>query len=209
MAQPISTKMEGIQPTTSLFCLRSVRTDGTLPATGSSVVLTDRRQDWVFRDKGKGKGKIAVPENCTIFLRDGKQLCKKFQVGACRAKGVKPGKRCSYGYHMRWQKGCHKTHPGKQCPGTGTSDKMDVNKYACSDLACSPGGVTRHWLTFNTRNGYVWTSLEGRQRSFFPIFFWARRNGRVAKWCIIRGLCYLYGDDDKPLKGSLLIYYGF
>ena len=27
--QPISTKMEGIQPTTSLFCLRSVRTDGT------------------------------------------------------------------------------------------------------------------------------------------------------------------------------------
>ena len=147
--------MEGIQPTTSLFCLRSVRTDGTLPATGSSVVLTDRRQDWVFRDKGKGKGKIAVPENCTIFLRDGKQLCKKFQVGACRAKGVKPGKRCSYGYHMCWKKGCHKTHPGKQCPGTGPSDKMDVNKYACSDLSCSPGGVTRHWLTFNTRNGYV------------------------------------------------------
>lgn len=108
-----------------------------MPATGSSVVLTDRRQDWVFRDKGKGKGKIAVPENCTIFLRDGKQLCKKFQVGACRAK-VKPGKRCSYGYHMCWKKGCHKTHPGKQCPGTGPSDKMDVNKYACSDLACSP-----------------------------------------------------------------------
>ncbi len=69
--------------------------------------------------KGKGKGKITVPENCIIFLSDGKQLCKKYQVGACRAKGVKPGKRCSYGYHKCWVKKCHKDHPANECPGVG------------------------------------------------------------------------------------------
>ena len=55
-------------------------------------------------DKGKGKGKITVRDDCTIFLSEGKQICKKYQVGACRAKGVKPGKRCSYGYHLYWKK---------------------------------------------------------------------------------------------------------
>ena len=68
---------------------------------------------------GKGKNKsvgpgIQVPDNCEIFV-DGKQLCKRWQVGRCTAK-IKPGKRCMVGYHMCWRKGCHKNHPGNECP---------------------------------------------------------------------------------------------
>ena len=61
----------------------------------------------------RGPG-IQVPDNCEIFV-DGKQLCKRWQIGRCTAK-VKPGKRCMVGYHMCWKKGCHKNHPGNECP---------------------------------------------------------------------------------------------
>ena len=66
--------------------------------------------------KGKGKSNtgIAVPEDCEIFV-DGKQLCKRWQVGRCTAK-IKPGKRCMVGYHICWKKSCHKLHPGNECP---------------------------------------------------------------------------------------------
>ena len=57
-------------------------------------------------DEGKGKGKFEVPDNCATFLAANKQICKKYQVGACRARTVKPGIRCSYGYHLCWRKGC-------------------------------------------------------------------------------------------------------
>lgn len=67
--------------------------------------------------QGKGKSKapgIQVPDNCEIFV-DGKQLCKRWQIGRCTAK-IKPGKRCMVGYHLCWKKGCHKPHPGNECP---------------------------------------------------------------------------------------------
>ena len=66
--------------------------------------------------KGKGKANtgIAVPDDCEIFV-DGKQLCKRWQVGRCTAK-IKPGKRCMVGYHMCWKKSCHKLHSGNECP---------------------------------------------------------------------------------------------
>ena len=69
--------------------------------------------------QGKGKSKspgpgIQVPDNCEIFV-NGKQLCKRWQVGRCTAK-IKPGKRCMVGYHLCWRKGCHKAHPGNECP---------------------------------------------------------------------------------------------
>ena len=66
--------------------------------------------------KGKGNSTpgIQVPDDCEIFV-DGKQLCKRWQVGRCTAK-VKPGKRCMVGYHMCWKKACHKLHPGNECP---------------------------------------------------------------------------------------------
>jgi len=69
--------------------------------------------------QGKGKCKtpgpgIQVPDNCEIFV-DGKQLCKRCQIGRCTAK-VKPRKRCRDGYHMCWKKVCQKNHPGNECP---------------------------------------------------------------------------------------------
>ena len=66
--------------------------------------------------KGKGKPNtgIEVPDDCEIFV-DGKQLCKRWQVGRCTAK-IQPGKRCMVGYHMCWKKSCHKLHPGNECP---------------------------------------------------------------------------------------------
>lgn len=73
-----------------------------------------------FENKGKSKGKgksgpgIAVPDDCEIFF-EGKQLCKRWQVGRCTAK-IKPGKRCMVGYHICWKKACHKLHPGNECP---------------------------------------------------------------------------------------------
>ena len=74
----------------------------------------------VFDGKGKSKSKgkpgpgIAVPDDCEIYF-EGKQLCKRWQVGKCTAK-VKPGKRCMVGYHYCWKKACHKLHPGNECP---------------------------------------------------------------------------------------------
>eukprot|EP00435_Cladocopium_sp_Y103_P021325 s1919_g5.t1 len=65
--------------------------------------------------KGKGKSSnpgITVPDDCEIFV-DGKQLCKRWQLGRCTAK-IKPGKRCMVGWHMCWKKGCHKNHPGNE-----------------------------------------------------------------------------------------------
>ena len=73
-----------------------------------------------FDGKGKSKSKgkpgpgIAVPDDCEIYF-EGKQLCKRWQVGKCTAK-VKPGKRCMVGYHYCWKKACHKLHPGNECP---------------------------------------------------------------------------------------------
>ena len=74
-----------------------------------------------FDGKGKsrkGKGKpnpgITAPDECDIFV-DGKQLCKRWQVGRCTAK-IQPGKLCMVGYHMCWKKSCHKHHPGNECP---------------------------------------------------------------------------------------------
>lgn len=70
--------------------------------------------------KGKAKGKgIQIPDNCTIIVTDSsgstKTLCKKFQLGYCKAK-IKAGKRCMNGYHLCWRKNCHKPHPGNECP---------------------------------------------------------------------------------------------
>ena len=73
--------------------------------------------------KGKGKGNsgqhqqntpIVVPDNCELQAGD-KTLCKRFNVGRCKAK-IRPGKRCMIGWHLCWKKDCHKAHPGSECP---------------------------------------------------------------------------------------------
>ena len=100
------------------------------PLQGPGGYVHDRAQTAAAPGKGKGshhsdskgkaskgKGKttpgIAVPDDCEIFV-DGKQLCKRWQIGRCTAK-VKPGKRCMVGYHMCWKKACRKLHPGNEC----------------------------------------------------------------------------------------------
>ena len=67
------------------------------------------------KGKGKGKNKIQVPNDCTIKMPDSnKPICMKYNVGACKAK-IKAGKRCMYGYHVCWRKGCHKPAPAGEC----------------------------------------------------------------------------------------------
>ncbi|CAE7525817.1 unnamed protein product [Symbiodinium sp. CCMP2592] len=53
--------------------------------------------------KGPGKGsgagsRIQVPDGCTIRFSKG-PICMKYNLGTCRASHVKPGARCSNGYH--------------------------------------------------------------------------------------------------------------
>ena len=72
--------------------------------------------------KGPGKGKIQVPDGCTVKFGDGnnKPICMKYNVGACRAN-IKPGKRCMHGYHVCWKVGCQRNAPFHECSHTGSS----------------------------------------------------------------------------------------
>ncbi|CAE7239379.1 unnamed protein product, partial [Symbiodinium sp. CCMP2456] len=54
-----------------------------------------------------GYSPIVVPEGCTIVFNGGKPICKKFNVGRCKAKTAKGG-RCSNGFHVCWKEG-HQT----------------------------------------------------------------------------------------------------
>lgn len=74
--------------------------------------------------QGKGKGKlggktghkIEVPPDCEIRWGDSnKPICMKYNIGTCKPN-VKPGKRCQYGYHVRWKKSCQKLLPATECP---------------------------------------------------------------------------------------------
>ena len=67
------------------------------------------------KEKGAGKGKIVVPHGCSIkFGENGKPICMKFNVGACRAN-IKAGKRCVHGYHVCWKDNCNKPCAFHEC----------------------------------------------------------------------------------------------
>ena len=88
-------------------------------APGNSHQPGKGKSDGKGKQKGKGPGKapgpgIPVPDNCEIYF-EGKQICKRWQVGKCTAK-TKPGKRCMIGYHICWKKGCHNNNVGDECP---------------------------------------------------------------------------------------------
>lgn len=70
--------------------------------------------------KDGGKGKIQVPDGCTIRFGDNKNkpICMKFNVGACKAN-IKPGKRCMHGYHVCWKAGCHRPCAYHECSHLG------------------------------------------------------------------------------------------
>ncbi|CAE7226871.1 unnamed protein product [Symbiodinium sp. CCMP2592] len=69
--------------------------------------------------KGPGKGsgagsRIQVPDGCTIRFSKG-PICMKFNLGTCRASHVKPGARCSNGYHTGdFVSPPHAGHPAEQ-----------------------------------------------------------------------------------------------
>lgn len=65
--------------------------------------------------KGEGKGKITVPQGCSIkFGENNKPICMKFNVGACRAN-IKAGKRCVHGFHVCWKANCNKPCAFHEC----------------------------------------------------------------------------------------------
>ena len=67
------------------------------------------------KEKGAGKGKRVVPHGCSIkFGENGKPICMKFNVGACRAN-IKAGKRCVHGYHVCWKDNCNKPCAFHEC----------------------------------------------------------------------------------------------
>ena len=83
-------------------------------------------QDHKGKGKGKkggkdaGKGRIQVPEGCSIKFGDNKNkpICVKFNVGACKAN-IKNGKRCMHGYHVCWRNNCNKPFPYHECSHAG------------------------------------------------------------------------------------------
>ena len=78
------------------------------------TVLKDQT-DKTVKGKSVGKGhKITVPDDCEIKFNGGKPICMKFNLGICRAN-IKPGKRCMFGYHVCWRKGCHKPSSAVEC----------------------------------------------------------------------------------------------
>ena len=94
------------------------------------------------KEKGKPHQALPWPDDCEIFV-DGKQLCKRWQIGRCTAK-VKPGKRCMVGYHMCWKKACHKLHRAMNAHTDFSSTQSTTVslwmprhlKFAVAQLAC-------------------------------------------------------------------------
>ena len=75
------------------------------------------------KQQGKGKtgGKIQVPDDCSIkFGSNDKPICMKYNIGTCKAN-IKPGKRCMFGYHVCWKKGCDREAPFHECSHTGAA----------------------------------------------------------------------------------------
>ena len=108
---------EVLQHLTPLQSVSSQKHDATNTSSATGKGKASNHLDGKGKSsKGKGKPNtgIAVPDNCEIFV-DGKQLCKRWQVGRCTVK-IQPGKRCMLRYHMCWKKSCHKLHPGNECP---------------------------------------------------------------------------------------------
>lgn len=105
---------------------------GTASGAASSSTTSARSQPYPSdnaRGKGKqqskgagkqGKGKINIPEGCSIRFGDGdsKPVCMKFNLGKCGAN-IKPGKRCQHGYHVCWRKGCNRPFPFYECAHAG------------------------------------------------------------------------------------------
>ena len=82
-------------------------------------VIPDQRHIIKFmvmeaKAKRKTKGK-EKRKGCSIKFGDnGKPICMKFNVGACRAN-IKAGKRCVHGYHVCWKDKCNKPCAFHEC----------------------------------------------------------------------------------------------
>jgi hypothetical protein len=82
---------------------------------------TDKKRDWKGRNKGKGgkkgdskggKSSNSIPDGC-VTKWEGKPICFPFNRNVCNK--AKPGKRCSYGFHVCWKSNCFKPMPFHKC----------------------------------------------------------------------------------------------
>ena len=63
--------------------------------------------------KKKQRFDLALPEGCSAFTDANKPCCRNFNTKGCDF--AKPGKRCKFGFHVCWKKGCNRPLPYSDC----------------------------------------------------------------------------------------------
>ena len=93
-----------------------------LPAASASVEPPPRpdpnhpkRPDLGGKGNPKKKQRFdqSLPEGCSAFTDANKPCCRNFNTKGCTF--AKPGKRCKFGFHVCWKKGCNRPYSYSEC----------------------------------------------------------------------------------------------
>ena len=66
----------------------------------------------------KQKVDLQVPSDCSAFADANKPCCRNFNTKGCSF--AKPGKRCKFGFHVCWKKGCNRPCAYPSCTHGGS-----------------------------------------------------------------------------------------
>ena len=66
----------------------------------------------------KPKLDLNIPDDCSAFTDANKPCCRNFNTKGCSF--AKPGKRCKFGFHLCWKKGCNRPCAYPSCTHGGS-----------------------------------------------------------------------------------------